>query len=273
LTVAEELREQGRGMAGALLVLGVSFAYTIEAWWLALRASSGHLAAFAIVGLIGVLVATWGVGFRDNERADAIATGRAGFLVEFAEVVFQSLVAGYGMLFLFGILDLDSSLSIVVRSGLVLLVPLAFGAALANELLSGEQEEMPERGFPWNLAVFAVGAVFVAAPIAPTDEVVVLAVQSGWPRLGTVLVVTLVLSYTILYELEFRGQSRRLQDHSRRWTVGQTCVVYAVAALVALGLLTATNEVAGPLSLWVQEVIVLSFPASIGASGARVVIA
>ena len=37
MSVVSEIREQGRGMAGALLVLGISFAYTIETWWLAVE--------------------------------------------------------------------------------------------------------------------------------------------------------------------------------------------------------------------------------------------
>lgn len=40
------MREQGRGMAGALLVLGISFAYTIETWWLAVETSAIHLIGF-----------------------------------------------------------------------------------------------------------------------------------------------------------------------------------------------------------------------------------
>ena len=36
-------------MAGALLVLGISFAYTIETWWLAVEISPAHLVGFVVV--------------------------------------------------------------------------------------------------------------------------------------------------------------------------------------------------------------------------------
>jgi len=268
-----EIREQGRGVAGALLVLGISFAYTIETWWLAINVPARHLVTYVLVGMALVLAVTRSIGFRDESAEDADDVEDVPLWIEFAEVVFQSLVAGYGMLFLFGILGADDSLGLVVRLGLVELVPLAFGAALANELLSGDQEEMPELQFPWNLGVFAIGAVFVAAPIAPTAEVSVLAVRVGWLRLAAILLVTVLVSYAVLYELEFRGQSRRRRDRSRVSTLAQACVVYVVGAGVAFGLLYATGDIgAEPVSTWVRKTIVLGFPAAIGASGARVVI-
>lgn len=270
MSAVGEVREQGRGVAGALLVLGVALTYTMEAWWLGLQVPAVHLVAYVGVGLALALLVTRTVGFRDEEDDEA---GHSPFWVEFLEVVFQSLLAGYGLLFLLGIVSLSDPASLVVRTGLVHVVPLAFGASLANELLGGDQTDVAERAFPGNLAVFAIGAVFVAAPIAPTGEVDVLAARAGWLRLAAVLVVTLLVAYGILYELEFRGQSRRLEGRSRAWLLAQSCLVYAVAVLVGLALLLATNDLANdPVSTWIQQTIVLAFPASIGAGGARVVI-
>lgn len=270
MSAVGELREQGRGVVGALLVLGVALTYTMEAWWIGVQVSTLHLLAYVVLGLTLALAATRTVGFRDEDDDEV---GRSPFWVEFAEVVFQSLLAGYGMLFLLGVVTLDDPLSFVVRIGLITVVPLAFGASLANELLGDDQTDLPERAFPGNLAVFAIGAVFVAGPIAPTDEIDLLAARAGWLRLAAVLAATLLVTYVTLYTLEFRGQSRRLEGRSRSLLVGQTCLVYALAVLVGFGLLWATNDLtADPLSTWVQQTIVVAFPASIGAGGARVVI-
>lgn len=119
-----EIREQGRGVAGALLVLGISFAYTIETWWLAISVPAIHLVTYVIVGLALVLVVTRSIGFRDESAEGADNVEHVPLWIEFAEVVFQSLVAGYGMLFLFGILTTEMSLGLIVRLGLVELVPL-----------------------------------------------------------------------------------------------------------------------------------------------------
>jgi putative integral membrane protein (TIGR02587 family) len=194
--------------------------------------------------------------------------------VESLEAVFQAFFVAYVMLFLLGIVTLEDPLHVIVRLGLVQVVPLAFGAALANEFLSGEQEVISEAAFPKSLGVFAMGAVFFAAPIAPTEEVGVLAAAASWTRLGGLVVATLVGTYLVLYELEFRGQTGRLEGRSRWRRVGQTCVVYALGMAVAAGLLAALTETgAEPFTTAVRRTVVLAFPAAIGASAARVVLA
>ena len=271
MSVIMELREQGRGMAGALLVVGISYVYTMETWWLAAEVSALHLVAFVVVGLALVLPVTRSVGFRSE---DPDGGGESPVWVEFAEAVFQALVVAYAVLFLLNVLSLSDSPSLLIRAGLVEIVPLAFGAALANEALSGGQEEMEESSFPRSLGVFALGAVFFAAPIAPTGEVVVLAARASWLRIGAILLTTLVVTYFILYELEFRGQSARLEGRSGWKQAGQTCTVYVIGIFVSLVLLVAVGDAGTvPFPTLVRQTVVLTFPSAIGASAARVVLA
>lgn len=273
MRVVDELREQGRGMAGALLVLGISFSYTIETWWLAMGVPPEHLVVLFVAGVGLVIPITRSVGFRKENTDEMSRAGGSPVWVELAELVFQSFFIAYALLFLLGIINLDTPLSVLIRTGMVLVIPLAFGAALANELLSGEQDEMPEVGFPRSLGVFALGAVFLAAPIAPTEEVTIVAEQAEWTRLAALVVASLVVTYLVLYELEFRGQSMRLKQRSRLWHSAQTCVVYTTALVVALGLLIALGSLgAEPLSTWVRRTVALSLPATIGAGAARVVL-
>lgn len=316
MSVAAEIREQGRGMAGALLVLGISFTYTIETWWLAVEIPATHLVAFVAVGLALVVPVSRAVGFRtdsleesdegeanETENDDEVVTdggnvgdafeegrenveeafedarvpaqfARSPMWVEALEAVFQAFFVAYVTLFLLGIIDPSDPLPVIVRTGLVQVVPLAFGAALANEVLSAEQAEISEAEFPRSLGVFAMGAVFFAAPIAPTEEIAILATRTSWVRLAGVIVATLVGAYLILYVLEFRGQSDRLEGRSRWGQLGGTCMVYAVGLLVAVGMLLAfTQTVGDPFASVFRRTVLLAFPAAIGASGARVVLA
>jgi putative integral membrane protein (TIGR02587 family) len=328
MDIAAELREQGRGMAGALLVLGISFAYTIETWWLAVEIPATRLVGFVVVGLALVVPITRQAGFRsegeaaeaegseDGERGDGergegderagdegpddVATGEhrgsegngegddvwpdewgpptpsgsSPVWVESLEAVFQAFLVGYATLFLFDIVSLGDPLPVVVRTGLVQVVPLAFGAALANEFLSGEQEILSEAGFPRSLGVFAMGAVFFGAPIAPTEEVTVITEGASWTRLGAVVVATLATTYLVLYVLEFRGQGRRLEGRSLWRKLGQSCVVYAIGLLMSAGMLLALSGTGSePFATQVRRTVVLAFPAGIGASAARVVLA
>jgi len=65
--LAGELRERDRGMAGALLVLGISFAYTRETWWLPVKIPPSRLIAFVVAGLELVVPMARSVGFRSDD--------------------------------------------------------------------------------------------------------------------------------------------------------------------------------------------------------------
>jgi putative integral membrane protein (TIGR02587 family) len=273
MDLRNELNEQGRGMAGALIVLGISFVFTNEAWWLAIQLPAVELVAVVCGGLALVVPIVRSVGFRSDDAEDGSRTDETPLYIVFGELLFQSLLVAYVTLFLLGLVTPDQSISTVVRMGLVFVVPLAFGAALANELLSGEQEELSEAGFPRDLGVFALGAIFFSAPIAPTEEIVSIAARVSWAKVGATLAFSLVSTFLILHVLEFRGQSERLQNRSLSMQVAQACMVYLIGTVVAVVLLQTVGVASGqPLSDWVRQSVVLAFPSTIGASAARVVL-
>lgn len=178
------------------------------------------------------------------------------------------------MLLLIGIIDLESSVNHVVRLGLIEIVPLGFGAALANRLFGGERgENSDEEGeFPRNLAVFVIGALFISATIAPTQEMELISVHMSWLHHLSLIAATLVLIYLILYELEFKGHDTRVQKE-KRLQVGTVFVVYAVGATVSFLLLLAFGHfIDATVALAYQETVVLAFPASLGCAAAELVI-
>lgn len=268
-----ELREQGRGVVGALLVAGTAMLFTVEMWWHGWQLRTHTLVVYDVVGLAGILAITRVVGFREAQAGE---TRRSWWrnVTDFSELILQSFVTAYGSLLLFGVVEWGDSAMSVARLGLVYLVPLGFGAALANELLSGADQRSEEADFPEYLATFALGSLFFVFPVAPTQEISVIAALAGWPRLAVMVVASLVVSYLVLFELEFRGQRQRVADRSRVEMVGQAFVVYAVGAVVSVGLLASFGQFGGTtLPVAVQKVVVLAFPAAIGASAARVVLA
>ena len=269
----DELREQGRGMVGSLLVLGVTFSYTMETWWLSMEAAPIHLIALFVGGLAVVVPVAWSVGFHTGSKDDKPRSDGTPLWIVLAELVFQSAFIAIVGQFLFGILTLDSPFGVVVRAVTVQVVPLAFGAALANELLSGEQNEMPEAVFPQNLGVFALGAVFVAATIAPTEEVALIAQQNGWLRHVLIVVASLLITFLALYVLDFRGQSKRIENRERKDQAAQAVMIYVVSLIVSFALLVAFGTLSSaPASSWVRRTVVLGFPSTVGASAARVVL-
>lgn len=66
-SAADVLRTQGRGVTGALLVVGVATLYTMETWWIARVLPTTHLLAYALGGLAVVFLPTREVGFREDD--------------------------------------------------------------------------------------------------------------------------------------------------------------------------------------------------------------
>ena len=266
------LRDQGRGITGALLVVGLSFLYTMETWWLGWRLPLPYLLGYAFGGLVVVFLVTRNVGFR-AEEAERKRRTLYRVATDFTELVLQSFVAAYGVLLAFGVVELGDSLISVVRMGLIQVVPLGFGASVANALLSRTDDEIRESTFPQNLGTFAMGAAFVAFPVAPTQEIEVIALQAGWSRLAVLVVLAIVTVYVVLYELEFRGHQSRIERRSTAAHLGTSFVAYAVGAVVSVALLVSFGHFAGTtFAEWVAQTIVLSFLAAIGASAGEVVL-
>ena len=267
---AEELREQGRGVTGALLVTGLALTHTMEMWWHGWQLPVVNLVAFAVVGLALVLAITRYVGFRQRDRGVSSSLWR--IFTDFTELLVQSFVTAYAVLLLFGIIDLSSSPYEIARLGLIMVVPMGFGAAMANHILGGEETDEPF-DFPKNLALFALGAIFLAAPFAPTEEMELIAAHAGWWRVAAIVVASILAAHLMLYELEFKGQRQRVAGHTRLTTWGSTFIAYLVAFVVSALMLAAFGHFSTtPPSVWVQEIVVLAFSASIGGSAAQVVL-
>lgn len=271
-TYRDVLRDQGRGIAGALFVVGLSSLYTMESWWIGWQLPLWSLIGYAVVGLLGVLVITRRIGFQE-EAEDRTRRSPRKIAADFAELVLQSFLTAYLVLLVFGVLDAGQSLITVVRLGLIQVVPLGFGAAVANRLLSSTDAEIEEATFPRNVPTYLLGAVFVTFPVAPTDEVRVIAAHAGWVQLAGIVGMSVVIVYLVLYELEFRGQRSRRESRPRYAQVGSAFLVYTIGVVVAVAFLVAFGQFAGTtVTEWVQQTIVLAFVASTGASASEVVL-
>jgi putative integral membrane protein (TIGR02587 family) len=269
--VIEELRTQGRGVTGALLVVGVSMLVTMETWWLSRRLPILHLLVFAAVGLGVVFALVRSVGFRRLDGDGQESAWRV--VADFGELVMQSVVAALVVLLAFGVVTLGDSPSTVVRMALVQVVPFGFGAALANRLLGQTDAPIEEEAFPHNLSVFALGAVFLSLPVAPTEEVVVIARNAGWPRLAALVVLSVGVVHLVLHELEFRGHRDRIEGRTHLLQIGTAATAYTVALAVCVVLLLGFGQFDGRgFGEWVQLTVVLGFPAATGASAGEVVL-
>lgn len=269
----DALREQGRAVVGALLVIGTTFLHTMETWWWGWTLPAWQLLTYAVVGLGVVLAITRNVSFRqDRERNGGRGTPVRATVTDFAELIFQSFVTAYLVLLVLGVVEIGDSLILTARIGLLEVVPLGFGAAIANDLLQGEKQT-DGQSLTKMLATFSIGAVFVAGGIAPTQEIALIATHMGWARAAVLVVLSLLVAYLMLYELELQGQQRRVRSRRPFWRFGQVFLVYGVALVVGAGLLAGFGHFDGTTApVMAEMLVVIAFPASIGASAAHVVI-
>jgi putative integral membrane protein (TIGR02587 family) len=279
-----------RGVAGAFL-FGAPFLYTLEVWWQGNLVSPGHLLmllAVTYVGLVGIIRAA---GFRAGieQTPPWLQT-----LTDSAEAMAIGLLTAALSLFLLRLITFEMGLAAIIGRIVIEGVPFSLGVGLANYFLLESNDEdnssaqtkaeadtsSSSQGNLWqdtfiDIGATALGAIVISFSIAPTDEVPLIAIGLSFPRLLSLIFVSLALSYVIVFEANFRSQAARRGHQGLFQTpLSETIVSYLVSLLTAMGMLwlfqlLGTDD---PLSQWVSYVLVLGLPATIGGAAGRLAV-
>lgn len=200
-----------------------------------------------------------------NDVVDAFVAVAVGFL------------SGGALLLLCGVLTPQMSVDALIGVVSLQAVPASIGAMLAQSQLgkSNEKEQEEKPTCYWDeLFLMAVGALFVAFNVAPTEEVLLIAYRlSEWYGIA-LLLVSLLLMHAFVYAVEFRGQSD-IPMGTPQWSVFLRFTVagYVVALLVSLYVLWTFGRTDGLSTVEIIRVnLVLGFPAAIGAAAARLIL-
>jgi putative integral membrane protein (TIGR02587 family) len=259
-----------RAFGGALL-FALPLLMTMEMWSLGSTMHPLRLALFlaAMFPLLGALA--YYAGFEKSFGwLDFVLNACVAYAVAFC-------AAAIGLVLLAAIGPGMSADEIVGRLALQA-VPGSIGAMLARSQLgerADEQEEEDRRDtYPGELFLAATGALFMAFNIAPTEEVVLIAqMMTAWHAVALVAA-SLALMHAFVYAVEFRGQARPAAGVSA-WSefLRLTVVAYALALLVCVYVLWTFGRADGlTFQELLIEVVVLGFPAAIGAAAARLVL-
>lgn len=267
-------RDYARALAlgfGGALLFALPLLMTMEMWRLGFVMEPGRLLALVLASLPMLLGLSYFAGFEPtfrlkDEVLDMLAALGVGLLLSAA------------VLSLFGALRLEHAWTETTGKIALCAIPGAMGALLAGKQF-GERDLARTRtkartAYGGELFTVAVGALFLAFNIAPTEEVPQIARQMGPFRSLLLLAVTLLLSHVIVYRLGFPGQDvRRGSGGIARTFVFFTIPAYAISFLISACTLWSFGRLDG---LSVTEinatVLVLAFPAAIGAATARLVI-
>lgn len=264
-------RQLGRAFCGALLFV-IPLLMTMEMWTLGFTMDRGRLLIFmaAAIPLLYALSHYAGISRSRAPLSDLLDTGVAlavGFLTAAA------------VLLLFGVITVETTLADATGQIAIQAVGGAIGALLARRQLSGRgddaEDESPgqeeEGSYLGELFLMAVGALFLALNLAPTEEMILIGyMASPWHALA-ILVASLGLLHAIVFTAGFAGQAAH--DRPFRAFCHFTLPGYAIALAVSLFTLWVFERTMGEdLAGVVNAAVVLAVPASIGAAAARLLV-
>jgi putative integral membrane protein (TIGR02587 family) len=255
--------------AGGAIVFALPLLMTMEMWQLGFTMDLRRLALLIVVLLPALALLSYHAGFEPTSSwRDDVFDAFVAYGIGFA--------ASALVLWLLGILTSATSFSIALAQITVQTVPASIGAMLARSLLSGEHadEERPGSSYGGEVFIMAVGALFLAFSIAPTEEVLIITFRLS--ALGTIVLalVSLALMHAFVYAVEFRGQIQRAEYTTAMGEFLRLTVVgYAVSLFVCGYVLWTFGRADGlhPFEA-ARASVVLGFPAAIGAAAARLIL-
>jgi putative integral membrane protein (TIGR02587 family) len=257
-----------RAFGGAIL-FALPILMTMEMWELGFYINNWRLALLLLITLPLLVGLSHYMGFEEtfelkDDAIDAFVAMAVGF------------TASAAVLALFSIIEPGMSNHEVVGKIALQAVPGSIGAMFAQSQLGGPGKDKKNRhgGYARELLIMAAGALFLAFNVAPTEEVVLIAHKmSSWHSVALALV-SLLIMHAFVYAVEFHGQVER-RPHTPLWSVMLRFTVpgYAVALLISAYILWTFGRTEGlALAEMISVIIVLSFPAAVGAAAARLIL-
>lgn len=274
--VNKSLREYARGVAGGLL-FSLPLLYTMEVWWAGFTAHPWRLAAYVVATFVLLLGYNEFVGLRRD--------------ASFAEVVIDSVeelgigfVVAAVVLWLLGRVTFGASAGEAVGQITVEAMTVAIGVSVGTAQLGASDDEGDRGvgggaardsagGFGAQVVVAFCGAVLFAANVAPTEEIVMIAVEiSAWRLVGLALF-SMATAALVLYYSEFANSQRHVRFDRHHDVLVGTVVTYAVALTASALILWFFGRFDDQgLAVCAAQTVVLGVAATLGSSAGRLLL-
>lgn len=258
-------RGLARAAAGAL-IFGLPLLMTMEMWAFGAHMDRLRLGLFVVVIALVVFGLSRFAGFRDtsnllDDTLDALAALLVGF------------VTAAALLALMGLITPQMPAREVLGMVAVQAAPASIGAILANKQLRANTagaEKEDRAGYPGQLFLMTAGALFFAFNVAPTEEMILISFKmSPWHGLALVAA-SLAALHGLVYAVGFAGGHSH--ESPLRAFAHYTLAGYGVALLTSVYILWTFGRLDGGISEAMRAVVVLAFPAALGAAAARLVV-
>jgi len=271
-TVADSLREYGRGLAGGL-IFSLPLLYTMEVWWAGFIAQPLRLFSYLLIIFLLLLGYNRYAGMRRDASWLEVA-------IDSVEELGLGVIASAATLFAIGRIGAHTTREealgqILIEAGVV---AIGFSVGTAQLGAGGEEDEgmgEPDEPvhFPGQLAITFCGAVLFAANVAPTEEILMIAVETGPGRLLLLALLSIAVSALILYFSDFARASRYSPIETKWQAFAGTMITYAVALAASGVILWFFGRFDGQAAdVIVAEIVVLGFPAALGGSAGRLLL-
>ncbi len=274
-TWRDEIVDLVRGVSGAC-IFAIPLIYTFEMWSRGATISLRHLLIFLLIALSMNFLLDYFAGFK-LERSHSLV------VVQAIEALAIGIVTATILLLALGQLTPDHSLRASIGKIVLEAIPLSIGVSIANSVfgqnrdrVTGAEGEAPPSETTWHelandLGATAVGGVFIAVSIAPTDEVPFLATQVNGFNVLALTALSLLIPYGIVFVSGFQHNP---QNAPFQTPLSETALCYLVSLLVSVVILTLFGHIGTDDSLHriVALAVVMTLPTSIGGAAGRLLI-
>jgi putative integral membrane protein (TIGR02587 family) len=271
-TVAESLREYGRGIGGGFL-FSLPLILTMEVWAAGITVSAERLLA----GLVATFILLCGYNAYAGLHHESTVSE---IVVDSVEELGIGLALSALILLVLGRIDADTGIREALGLVLVEAFFVAVGVSVGTAQLSAPDEN-GGRGRPvgrqqtiWSELVLALcGAMLIAANVAPTEEILLLASQVGPALLLALMLISLTLAATLMYFSHFTGSMRFAGERGVFGVVHGTAITYAAALAASAALLWFFGRFEQhAVSLNAGQCVVLGLAGTLGASAGRLLL-
>jgi putative integral membrane protein (TIGR02587 family) len=256
---------------GGAIIFSLPMLMTMEMWQLGFSMSNFRLALLLFVTIPLLIGLSHFMGFEEtfgwkDDALDAFVALAVGFL------------AAALVLSLFSVIEWGMPAGEILGKISIQTVPGGVGAMFAQSELGGKEEQRDQKkrhaGYGGEIFLMAAGALFLALNVAPTEEIVLIAHKMGAWRSVVLALVSLIIMHAFVYGVEFQGQAST-PPGTPLWSVFLrfTIVGYAVVLLISFYILWTFGRTDGvAFQHIVSALIVLGFPAAVGAAAARLLL-
>lgn len=268
------LAQFGRGIArafGGSLLFTAPLFMTMEMWYLGFYMDRWRLALLLTL-LIPLLIGlSYKAGFKEDFNfLESILDAFAAFAIAFFSSSF--------LLWIFGVINFDMSMDEMLGMTALQTVPASIGALLGRTQL-GEKKIEIEKGkteskYFWELFIMGVGALFLALNLSPTEEMILISYMTNEYQAIGLIFISLIIMHSFVYKIEFKGQEAvpegiGIFSMFLRYTVAG----YALVIIISIFILWIFGRMDGmSLRNIIVSAVVLSFPGSLGAAAARLIL-